>query len=61
MTISPREARMLAKDIIDLFLEYRDKHGYSDEEARRQVTQDAAEAYAFDPRTGELVKPEPGR
>ena len=56
MTISPREARMLAKDIIDLFLEYRDKHGYTEQDARQQAAQDAADAYSFDPTTGNAIK-----
>jgi hypothetical protein len=47
---------MLAKDIIDLFLEYRDKHGYTEQDARQQAAQDAADAYSFDPTTGNAIK-----
>ena len=42
-------ARKIALEAIDLFLEYRDKHGKEESEARENTASEFEEAYGFDP------------
>jgi len=45
--LTQAEAFEIADDAIDLFLEYRDEHGYSEEDARRSAAVETAEGAAL--------------
>lgn len=46
MTTDPLTPRQIAEDAIDLFLEYRDIHGYDEERAKAQAILDVIEGSA---------------